>query len=276
MRVRRTAAEGIDPGDHRRLAAHLDAAARRLCAADPVAQARDRRRDRRGRPRRGRWPSWSRASTRARRAAPRSSARRTQRDAAKNRARINHVQRPQHGDAAALLPAADAGPAAAGSRSSGPAQAHRGRHHGRRPRRARPPERSAPSRGPPRASAHPARPTDGPVGVFDCFTVAKSFKAGKNTRAGSAGYPFRVVVDYRAFAYTWCRVEQIPGELMIQDPTQTVHLPDECQGPPESDTPAIAASRTRRDCSSQALRRSPARCGREASRSASHPRTRRA
>ena len=45
------------------------------------------------------------------------------------------------------------------------------------------------------------------------------------------GYPLRVVVDFRDFAYTWCRVEQIPGELMIQDPTQTIHLPDVCQGP---------------------------------------------
>ena len=80
------------------------------------------------------------------------------RAAAKNRARINHVQRPQHGDAAALLPAAGASSGRArGSRASGPARPHRGRHHGRRPRALGDAARSAPSTGPPRASARPAR-----------------------------------------------------------------------------------------------------------------------
>ena len=104
----RTAAEGIDPGDRRGLAAHLDAAARRRGAARPVAQARDRGRDRRGRPRRGAGRAWSRASTRARRAAPRSSARRTSAPPPRTGRASTPVQRPHRGEAAALLPAAGA------------------------------------------------------------------------------------------------------------------------------------------------------------------------
>jgi hypothetical protein len=152
------------------------------------------------------------------------------RDAARNRARINHVQRPQRGEAAALLPAADAGPAAQVA-----ARAELLEHieaeimADARARSAAGEIRDVD--GPTTCERTQGRPTDGPVGVFDCFTVAKTFKATKSTRSGSAGYPFRVVVDFRTYAYTWCRVEQIPGELLIQDPTQTVHLPDECQGP---------------------------------------------
>ena len=152
-----------------------------------------------------------------------------ERAAAKNRARINHVQRPQRGEAADLLPAAGADPTAQEA-----ARADLLKHiEGVIMADAR--ERSASGElraieGPTTCEHTRGRPTI-PVGVYDCFTVAKSFKSGKNTRAGMAGYPWRVVVDFRVFAYTWCRVEQIPGELMIQDPTQTVHLPDVCQGP---------------------------------------------
>ncbi len=152
-----------------------------------------------------------------------------ERNAAKNRARINHVQRPQRAEAVALLPAADASPA-----EQEAARADLLKHiEAEIMADAR--ERSASGElraieGPTTCEHTRGRPTT-PVGVFDCFTVAKSFKAGKNTRAGMTGYPWRVVVDFRVFAYTWCRVEQIPGELMIQDPTETIHLPDVCQGP---------------------------------------------
>jgi len=152
-----------------------------------------------------------------------------ERDAAKNRARINHVQRPQRAEAAALLPAADASPA-----EQEAARADLLRHieadimADARARSASGELRAI--EGPTTCEHTRGRPTT-PVGVYDCFTVAKSFAANKNQRAGMTGYPWRVVVDFRVFAYTWCRVEQIPGELMIQDPTQTVHLPDVCQGP---------------------------------------------
>ena len=143
--------------------------------------------------------------------------------------RINHVQRPQRGEAADLLPAAGAD-----STAQEAARADLLQHiEGVVMADAR--ERSASGElraieGPTTCEHTRGRPTI-PVGVYDCFTVAKSFKSGKNTRSGMTGYPWRVVVDFRVFAYTWCRVEQIPGELMIQDPTQTIHLPDVCQGP---------------------------------------------
>ncbi len=153
-----------------------------------------------------------------------------ERAAAKNRARINFVQRPQHGEAASLLPAAGASPAAEETAQASLLE----RIEAVIMADAR--ERSASGElrdidGPTTCEPTPSRPTDGPLRVFDCFTVAKRFKGTKNTRSGATGYPFRVVVDFRDYTYTWCRVEQIPGELMIQDPTQTIHLPEECQGP---------------------------------------------
>ena len=152
-----------------------------------------------------------------------------ERNLAKNVARINRVQRPQRAEAASLLPAADAGPA-----EQEAARADLLKHiedeimADARKRSASGELRAI--EGPTTCEHTKGRPTT-PVGVYDCFTVAKSFKGSKNQRSGMTGYPWRVVVDFRVFAYTYCRVEQIPGELMIQDPTQTVHLPDVCQGP---------------------------------------------
>ena len=68
-----------------------------------------------------------------------------------------------------------------------------------------------------------ATPTSGPLGVFDCFVVTTRIKATERNLPGALGYPFRAVLDYSDFSYTWCKVEQVPGELMIQDPTQVVH-----------------------------------------------------
>ena len=67
--------------------------------------------------------------------------------------------------------------------------------------------------------------------VMDCFVVARHIQKTSRTAAGAIGYPFRAVVDYRHFTYAWCKVEGIPGEMMIPDPHTLVELPKACQAP---------------------------------------------
>src|SRR5262249_32957323 len=50
------------------------------------------------------------------------------------------------------------------------------------------------------------------LGVYDCFAPTGRIKATKGNSAGVIGYPFRAIVDYRTFNYTWCKTEQFPGE----------------------------------------------------------------
>jgi hypothetical protein len=69
----------------------------------------------------------------------------------------------------------------------------------------------------------------GPVGVFDCYTVVRKVPKVKTNVAGSIGYPFRAVLDYKAFTYAFCRTEQFPGEQLIPDPRTVVQLPSACR-----------------------------------------------
>jgi hypothetical protein len=68
-------------------------------------------------------------------------------------------------------------------------------------------------------------------GVMDCYVIARHIQKTSRTAAGAIGYPFRAVVDYRHFTYAWCKVEGIPGEMMIPDPHKLVELPAACQVP---------------------------------------------
>jgi hypothetical protein len=88
-----------------------------------------------------------------------------------------------------------------------------------------------PVSGPSTCGAHPGTNLTGRFGLLDCFVVAAKIKKTANTVQGEAGYPFRAVVDFRRFAYTWCKVEGIPGELVIPDPRLVVALPRACQDP---------------------------------------------
>jgi hypothetical protein len=88
-----------------------------------------------------------------------------------------------------------------------------------------------PVSGPATCGAHEGTSLDGRFGVLDCFVVASKIEKTANTAAGAAGYPFRAIVDFRRFTYTWCKVEGIPGEQAIPDPRVTVGLPRACQDP---------------------------------------------
>ncbi len=88
-----------------------------------------------------------------------------------------------------------------------------------------------PVTGPATCGAHQGTTLSGRFGVLDCFVVAAKIKRTANTAPGEAGYPFRAIVDFRHFTYTWCKVEGIPGEMSIPDPRLVVALPRACQDP---------------------------------------------
>jgi hypothetical protein len=85
--------------------------------------------------------------------------------------------------------------------------------------------------GPSNCAAHAGTTLRGRFGVLDCFVVASEIHRTSRNSAGAAGYPFRAVVDFRRFTYTWCKVEGIPGEMMVPDPRLVVALPRACQVP---------------------------------------------
>jgi hypothetical protein len=67
-------------------------------------------------------------------------------------------------------------------------------------------------------------------GVFDCLTVVRQVIPSGASGAGAIGYPFRAVVDWRTFAYTWCKTNPVPAELEVPDPRTLVELPPACRG----------------------------------------------
>jgi hypothetical protein len=147
-----------------------------------------------------------------------------------DRARIKTEQTPRFGADAALRPAAGASPA----------QQHAARAqlvtHVRDAVWADAQARSArgqlePLDGPTTCQTHRGTTLTGRFGVLDCFVVAQRIKKTSNTASGAIGYPFRAVLDFRRFSYAFCKVEGIPGELVIPDPRLVVALPRACQVP---------------------------------------------
>jgi hypothetical protein len=147
-----------------------------------------------------------------------------------NRRRIVHEQTARHGADPALRPAAGASPA---QRQAARTQLV---DHVRDAVWADARARSAkgelrPLDGPTRCAAHQGTNLSGRFGVLDCFVVAQHIKQTSNTAKGSIGYPFRAVVDFRHYTYAFCKVEGIPGEMVIPDPRLVVALPRACQDP---------------------------------------------
>ena len=147
-----------------------------------------------------------------------------------NRERIIRLQQPRTGSLAALKPADDAPiierldaqkQLVAGVESAITADAQA---------RAATGEMSK-VQGPTTCEHSPGTPDAGDIGVFDCYTVVRKVPKVKTNLAGSIGYPFRAVVDYKTFEYTFCRTEQIPGEQLVPDPRTVVQLPAACKGP---------------------------------------------
>jgi hypothetical protein len=66
-------------------------------------------------------------------------------------------------------------------------------------------------------------------GVYDCLVVIREIPATETNPAGHLGYPFRAVLDFRAFRTTWCKTNPVPSEQVIPDPRTVVRLPKACQ-----------------------------------------------
>jgi hypothetical protein len=145
-----------------------------------------------------------------------------------NRERVIKLQQPRTGELAALKPAAGASEAqvamarqqlVTGVEAAITADARK---------RAATGEISK-VQGPTTCTRAAGTPASGPVGVFDCYTVVRKVPKVETNVAGSIGYPFRAVVDYSTFSYTFCRTEQLPGEQLIPDPRTVVQLPAACR-----------------------------------------------
>jgi hypothetical protein len=84
-------------------------------------------------------------------------------------------------------------------------------------------------------SPYPARAT-GPerdltarAGTYDCLVLVREIEATETNVSGKLGYPFRAVVDFEAFRFTWCKTNPIPGERVVPDPRTVVELPRACR-----------------------------------------------
>jgi hypothetical protein len=83
----------------------------------------------------------------------------------------------------------------------------------------------------PPADPGPERDVSVPRSAYDCFVPIGDVTPSKINVAGQVGYPFRAVVDFRAFSVAWCRTNLIPGEKVIPDPAFLVQLPRACRLP---------------------------------------------
>ena len=149
---------------------------------------------------------------------------------AENRARINKEQTPHHGAAVALLPAAGAS-----AREQNAARVQL-MNHVRADIVADAHARAARGEmhdvvGVPQCSVVLGTQDNGAYGVYDCFLETHAIPKGVKNVPGAIGYPFRAVVNFKTFTYNWCKTENIPGEMMVQNPKDVTLLPAACQKP---------------------------------------------
>jgi hypothetical protein len=76
-----------------------------------------------------------------------------------------------------------------------------------------------------------ARDLSARSGAYDCLAHVREIAATETNVGGKLGYPFRAVVDFEAFRFTWCRTSPIPGERVVPDPRYVVELPEACRAP---------------------------------------------
>jgi len=149
---------------------------------------------------------------------------------AANRARITKAQAPHTGEAKALLPAAGATPnERTAARKELMDRVEANIYADARARAAAgviKPVTAAPD-----CERTPGTPITGDLRYYDCFLATVEIKATERSPEGALGYPFRAVVDYGAFTYTWCKIEQVPGEMLVLLPSEVTVLPPECRVP---------------------------------------------
>jgi hypothetical protein len=145
-----------------------------------------------------------------------------------NRQRVIKLQQPRTGEFASLKPARDASAAEVASARARMVSSVEAAITADARKRAAAGEISK-IQGPTTCTRAAGTPATGPIGVLDCYTVVRKVPKVATNVAGSIGYPFRAVVNYRAFSYAFCRTEQFPGEQLIPDPRTVVELPAACR-----------------------------------------------
>jgi hypothetical protein len=150
------------------------------------------------------------------------------RAAVAHRLRVLHEQRPRHASDPALKPPAGADPAQVAAARTALVHKVEASILADAKARGRTGEMRKVS-GPTICSPTPGTPTGQAVGSFDCFTITKAIARTSRSVAGTIGYPFRAVVDFKNYSYSWCKTEQIPGEQLIPDPRTVVQLPAACR-----------------------------------------------
>jgi type II secretory pathway pseudopilin PulG len=149
---------------------------------------------------------------------------------AHNRARITRSQTPRTGDASSLLPPAGASASTVAAAKGRLMERVKADIYADARARAAAGEMRPVTAGP--SCDHTAgTPTSGPIGVFDCFLPTSEISRTARTASGAIGYPFRTVVNYKTFTYTWCKTEQVPGEMLVLSPKDVTLLPAACRGP---------------------------------------------
>jgi len=83
----------------------------------------------------------------------------------------------------------------------------------------------------PPADPGPERDVSVRRGAYDCFVSIDAVPGDKNNLSGHVGYPFRAVLDFKAFSIAWCRMNLVPGEKVIPDPAFVTALPRACRLP---------------------------------------------
>jgi hypothetical protein len=144
------------------------------------------------------------------------------------RERVIKLQQPRTGEFASLKPASDASPAEVATARAQLVTGVQNAITADAQKRAAAGEISK-VQGPTTCSPAAGTSESGPIGVFDCYTVVRKVPKVKTNVAGSIGYPFRAVLDYKTFTYAFCRTEQFPGEQLIPDPRTVVQLPAACR-----------------------------------------------
>jgi type II secretory pathway pseudopilin PulG len=149
---------------------------------------------------------------------------------ARNRARINKSQAAKHGEARTLRPEAGSGPGLLALAKVKLLTAVEADIFADAKARAAAGEMK-PVTGPTTCEHVAGTPTSGDVGVFDCFVVTHRIDPTKHSASGAIGYPFRAVLNYKDFTYSWCKTEQVPGEMLVLNPKDVTLLPPACRGP---------------------------------------------
>ena len=66
------------------------------------------------------------------------------------------------------------------------------------------------------------------VGKYECLAVTGAIPGSARSVGGALGYPFWARVNFKSYAYVWCKINPRPGERGIGGETAVIGLPARC------------------------------------------------